>query len=375
MLHGVITVDEAIALGISRRRVYRLVQRGVWWKLFPGVFYTRHGLEIDTVVPRQPRRTQKSVSIREAKLAPIAGVQVLTSPPLPIVMELDEQTLWKVQLAGALVFAGDGSMVSHRAAAKLHGLEGCDAYPFDVTIPFAATHRPKGAYRSTLADSSVTIDGLRVSSIVRTLHDLGAVCPLVVVEQAMESALRGRDRRRPDLWNEALLVSLRLFIRTHPKTRGNHCLTAVLNRRTDTDRPTGSLPETFLWQALFRIGLVAVRQPTVRIVDAQGNRLDIFFPDLALPQFRIIIEIDGVEVHSGQTAFARDLRRQNKLRSFTILRFTALEVFQNPDRVAEEVRRATLRSADHRAGWTVDGISVTYSLNEFVVLDPTRGRA
>ncbi len=53
------------------------------------------------------------------------------------------------------------------------------------------------------------------------------------------------------------------------------------------------------------LGFDFVRQPTLKITDGSGVVLDKFFPDVALPKFRILIEVDGAEAHSGAAALAR----------------------------------------------------------------------
>ena len=426
MEHGIITMDEAIANGISPRRVYRLVQKGTWLQLYRGIY-----------LPLQPRRKGASVSeavqddLLQANAQTITEYENNTKPPpessihrktkLPSArieaiepvtvdptieadvfkgrfgrQEVDEgpstesapttqrtrlarkaygeDRFWKACLCAQLYLGGPGSMVSHRAAAKLHNLEGIRGYPIEITIPHDAPHRPPGSHRSTVIDTNtVLLDGLTSTTLVRTLIDLANVCTLEQIEQALESALRGPDRRRPDLWNTQLLTELRQATQANPRRPGNFLLRTVLNRRTTQDRPTGSLPETILWQALYRIGITAVRQPSLYIVDESGRQLDVFFPDLALPTLRLLVEIDGLSAHSSQQSLARDLHRQNKLTSgFVILRFTAAEIFQDPDRIAEQIRRATLRLEVLPNAWTIGGVTVSYSTNEFTVVDSTR---
>ena len=356
MSHGVITMEQALAAGVSRRRVFRMVERGDWLQLHSGVYLPDRdvhtlsasfgtgkrrqstmakGSEIVNGIAEATSSTGainsanvNSANVNSADSSDIAdGLEQSTGQEIErrlaaVKERVGEESFWKARLAGQLLFGGDGSMVSHRAAAKLHGLEGISGFPIDVTVPSLATRRPPGCHRSKIVDSeTVMIAGLKVSSIVRTLQDLAMVCPLDVLEQALESALRGPDRRRPDIWNTALLSALRVSLESNSQRAGNFLLRTVLNRRSDADRPTGSFPETLLWQALSRIGLVAVRQPSLAILDCSGCKLETFFPDLSLPKFRILIEVDGAEGHTGEVARSRDLNRQNKLlRGLVILR-------------------------------------------------------
>ncbi len=336
MNHGVMTLDEAVASGISRRKVFRLVEQGEWQRLHAGVYLTRRATEPTSEAER------------------LAG--------------------WKATLAGMLQFGGPGAMVSRRSAARLHRLEGIDGFPIDVIIPSGAVHRPPGAHRSRIPDPrAFRIDGLLPTSLARTLRDLATVCGADVVEQAVESALRGPDRSRPDIWNTHLLVELRELVNDGARLPGVFALRTVLSRRSDTDRPTGSLPETLLFQALRSLGINAARQATLRIVDRHGFRLDVFFPDLCVPECRLLIEVDGSEGHSGGPALARDLRRQNKLvKAFRILRFTAAEVLSDPAGVAEQIRRSTTHMPRSGPAWRVEDVSVSYSPNNFEVVDHSR---
>jgi very-short-patch-repair endonuclease len=334
MLHSVITMDKAIAYGISRRKVYRLVEKGRWLRLHEGVF--------------------------------------LSEP------DLKAKDRWLAELAGHLLFAGPGSFVSHQAAARFHQLDGVDGFPIESTVPASSKHKPIGAHTTKLVDVNATrINGLMTSSMLRTLRDLAQVREIDVLEQAIESALRGSDPRRPNIWNQELLAQLRAAVIEFPRRRGNFALATALSRRSDTDRPTGSFPETLLFQAMRDLGLLALRQPSLEIVDPTGIRLDRFYPDLALLAFCLLLEIDGAEAHSNREAFQRDLTRQNKLRGFRLLRFTATEVLRSPSGVARQIQRYVKglpMLPSNSNSWTASGVQVRYTTNKFVVVDPTRGR-
>ncbi len=337
MFHNVVTLNEAINSGFSARRVLRLVERREWQRLYPGIYLTRP----HSVATTEPER----------------------------------MAAWKSQLAGLLLHAGEGAIVSHLSAAKLHEFEGIEpGYPLEVTVPPTTRRSTAGVHRSAIADSgSVTFDGLRTTSIVRTLRDVAARCEADALEQMLESVLRGPDPRRPDQWSRYRLIELRESVERDPRLRGSYVLRTVLRRRTDDDRPTGSFPETLLFQAVRSVGFTVLRQVTLRIVDRDGYVLDVFFPDLFIPEYRLIIEVDGTDQHSGAAALQRDLRRQNKLiKGFRILRFTAVEVLADPAAVGERIRRAVAHLPASESTWTVDGVAVSYSPNLLEVVDFTR---
>jgi very-short-patch-repair endonuclease len=68
---------------------------------------------------------------------------------------------------------------------------------------------------------------------------------------------------------------------------------------------------------------------------AVGN----YLVDIAFPAQRVAIEIDGWAFHSDQAAFQNDRVRQNRLalQGWQVLRFTWLDLTQQPERVVAEI--------------------------------------
>ncbi|MYT58851.1 DUF559 domain-containing protein [Mesorhizobium sp. B2-3-3] len=86
-------------------------------------------------------------------------------------------------------------------------------------------------------------------------------------------------------------------------------------------------------------GLRPVAQATLRTASGRTLRPDFLFRAQGL-----VVEVEGYTFHGTRDAHASDLRRFNELQSCPevrrILRFTATEVFRNPDRFVAEVRAA-----------------------------------
>ena len=63
--------------------------------------------------------------------------------------------------------------------------------------------------------------------------------------------------------------------------------------------------------------------------------------DFAFPKYRLVVEADGKEYHSGRRAKWYDTRRENWLRSqaWDVLRFTGSEIFHAPYACAHLVLR------------------------------------
>jgi very-short-patch-repair endonuclease len=64
--------------------------------------------------------------------------------------------------------------------------------------------------------------------------------------------------------------------------------------------------------------------------------------DVAFPQQKVAIEVDGWAFHCDPEAFAIDRKRQNAiaLLGWQVLRFTWLDLTEYPQRVIAEIRQA-----------------------------------
>ena len=402
MVLRAVTMEQAMALGFSERRVYRMVAAGDWTKLHEGVFVMA-SIPIDALANRRsttcstPRSADENdehgwgrqrASQNERKRLWIGnepreeftsgGTEFQDVPQADVEENKRREEIWKARLSGLLLRAGDGAMVSHRAAARLHGMEGIDEGTVsafvEATVASQARKFPAGIHRTRYPDLNPTfVDGFWVTSIERTLRDIASCCSFYIVEQALESILRGPDRTRPDQWNTVLLDSLRKSISHNDRLPGTYVLKSILQRRSDDARPTGSLPETQIFQALRHAGIETVTQPEVRIVDGSGALLDELYPDLGLVGFPTVLEVDGLKAHSSASALVRDLHRQNKLlRGFRVLRYPASKILEDPSAVAAEVLRGLAGVSKVGSQWQLDNVTVTYSQNQYLVVD--RGR-
>jgi very-short-patch-repair endonuclease len=92
-----------------------------------------------------------------------------------------------------------------------------------------------------------------------------------------------------------------------------------------------------------RLILVAggLPRPVTQYEVRDRNGLFVARLDLAYPKYRLGIEYEG-DHHRGRGVFQQDLRRLNALRAcgWTVLRFAALDIYRNPDRVLATVRAA-----------------------------------
>jgi very-short-patch-repair endonuclease len=181
------------------------------------------------------------------------------------------------------------------------------------------------------------VDGLPVTSVLRTLLDLGQVVNDAVVERALEWALRKRH---------VSVDEVRAAVGAIANQRGTRALRQLVSHREPGLPPTESDAETLFLQLARRTGLPEPqRQFSVPTVEGT------FRLDFAWPARALAVEIDGAGTHASRDALRRDLRRQNRLMlsltagGWALLRFTWDDV--NDERYAAQL------SANLREAWVI----------------------
>ena len=146
--HGVVAVDQLVALGVSRRRLRTAVAAG--W--------------LAAVAPR---------------------VYVVAGAP---------DSLERRQMAGLLCF-GPAAALSHETAARLHGFDRCRPGVVELTMPRCGRGRQAPSVVHTSRHlwpvDVVTVAGFRCTSATRTIIDLArARVATVRLEAAIDAAVR-----------------------------------------------------------------------------------------------------------------------------------------------------------------------------------------
>lgn len=281
--HGVIAVAHARRLGVTHA--------------------TELGLVRDGVVRRSA-----------------AGVLVSTSAP----------ATWE-QRALAAVLAPGRAVLSHGAAARLHGLDGFDRHDsVDVICrkgwwpnpPVGTiTHHTRGL---TLADVT-EVDGVSTLTVATTLTLLSPVVGTGRTAKALDSALR-----RGHTIDDLRAVATRWRTRGRP---GPPVLLMLLD-----EREGHTVPRSWFQRLAKRV----LATTNVRLVDeypvrdARGVLLAEL--DLADPRRRVGIECQSWSWHATPTEQHRDARRRGELRR---LGWEIVDVWwrdlRHPDRVRAEV--------------------------------------
>ncbi len=197
-----------------------------------------------------------------------------------------------------------GAVASHRAAAALHGFDGFRPGTVEVCVPRNLESNDRNAIvhgwrRSDEADV-VVIDGIRATSVERTLAQLGAVVERRKVEQALDGALR--DGLSPVALEQTLE---RLW---RPGRTG----VGTLRRLIDDPRRTGMLPDSWFERLVQHVANAAglppvVLQHEVRVASGR-RRLDLAYPDVKL----------GIEAHSRRFHFGPTRTEADNIRDLEL---------------------------------------------------------
>lgn len=238
---------------------------------------------------------------------------------------------WLERLRGAVLAAGEGALVSHRAAYVLWGLDGIDAQLVELTVPYEHGPIPKAVirHRTRRPVPGTHVMGIPTTPVERTLLDSAAQLPVQVLAKGLDSALR-LGLTTP------LTVARTISEQGGPGVRGVRKLERTLLDLEHTG-PTGSPAELELLVQMRKEGLPhPVLQWEVVTPSGRRYRVDFGWPDRGKG-----VEVDGLDAHAGAEKLESDLGRQNDLleAGIELRRFTARRVRRHPAQVADEIRR------------------------------------
>jgi very-short-patch-repair endonuclease len=218
----------------------------------------------------------------------------------------------------ALCLFHPAAVISHASAAAFWGIRRAPKDHVDVTVPHNLYVRGASAvvhYSNKMPEHHVvdTIDGGRVTSVARTVFDLGGVLDaqghLSIIEDVRNKRLCTDDELGEvyaDLCGKG--------------RRGSASWSRLAALTSRVSRPTMSELELELQQALIASGLPpAVQQHPVTLPSGRAAYLDLAYLDC-----RLDIEADHSEWHSTPSAVERDKARDNGLAvlAWERLRFT-----------------------------------------------------
>lgn len=235
----------------------------------------------------------------------------------------------------AVLATGPGAVLSHRDAAALHGLRDGGGTRIDVSTPAQrrSTKRIRVYGRRALDARDIsTVEGIPVTTVARTLVDLGEVLAhqalvkvcseaerqrildVTSIENALE---RRRGRRGPATAKlRAVLEDLGCHGTTLTRSPLEDRLLPLLDAH-DLPRPaTNAYVEGYEWDAVWA-------------------------------RARLAVELDGWDAHKTRRAFQHDRTKANALANagWTVLRFTHDDLVRRPEVVVASVRAQLSRAA------------------------------
>lgn len=241
---------------------------------------------------------------------------------------------WHSRVLAPILSAGPPAMASHLAAAALHGIPGFGRGVPEISIPRGVDHRATDVRIHTSTDldrcTRVLVDGIPTTDLARTLLDVGR---FVGDRRLLRAIEWGRREQRVD-WSQLISTLARHARKGRPGIRR---LRRVILANAHRDEITDSDFE-LLALAVFAEHDLPVPVLHYRVLD--GGRF-VAEVDLAYPELRIAIELDGA-VHLQADVRERDLPRQNDLvlLGWTVLRFSWHRFVEHPEQVVAEVRAA-----------------------------------
>jgi very-short-patch-repair endonuclease len=230
----------------------------------------------------------------------------------------------RVDLAAVLA-AGDGAALSHRAAADLWELRASREPDIDVIAP---THRRGDAvvriHRDTLDGSeTMTRNGIRVTKPLRTLLDLAAC---IKDETELERAIRQAVYLK--LTTTGLLAEA---VHQRCGRRGTKRMRNALANLGEAPGITRSpLEETFLrFVRRHKLPMPALN------VQIHGIEADCVWQDQ-----RLIVELDGRDAHHQLPAFESDRARDSALLAagWPVIRVTSRRIRHDGRALAHQLR-------------------------------------
>jgi very-short-patch-repair endonuclease len=231
------------------------------------------------------------------------------------------------RLIAAVFACGPGAVLSHRSAAAHWELLPTAAARLDVSVPRGGGRSQRPGIRlhcpRRLDPEHVTErDGIPITTVARTLVDLGAVVNDRQLEKALEQAYVLR-LLAPGAVEDAL-------------ERANGRKTGALRRLLCAERRASTITRSELeerYLALVRRGGLPAPEVNVHL---HGYEVDFLWR----PQRRVI-EVDGHAFHSTRSATTRDRRKDNDLETvgYRVTRFTADQVLHDPNDTLARTKR------------------------------------
>jgi len=242
---------------------------------------------------------------------------------------------WQRQVTAGVFSAGELAAASHRTAAYLWAMTSKRPDGIEVTTK---RHRRRIRCEMTVHESKdlrasdiVNVDGVPVTSAVRTIVDLGASAPSWLVERCLDSGLR---RELFTAWQ------VRCFIArvAKPGRNGVGTIRPLVEERLDWGSITESDLEDLLRAVIKSTGL-PMPETQHKLFRPDGSFVGRY--DFAYAEKLAIIEGDSIRWHMDPVSFERDRQKQNEAHAlgWTVYRFTWRQLIEDPESVRAIIRK------------------------------------
>ena len=299
-----------------------------------GVVAGRHagGVRIEGILRRQSgvisraQAVAAGLSERQVDRRLAAGRWLSIHPR--VYLAADRVLTDEARIRASSLWLGERATLSGIAAAWWHRLLPEPPSTVELTVPATRYVRTRPGIRVRRRDigweDRVEVQGLWVTSV-----------PLTVLEAAVALGARGSE-----LLDRALQGRVRLaaLYRAHCRNLGRRGAVAAGGMLVAAADQAASAAERKLI-ALLREGGIGGWRLHYKVAE--------FELDLAFPQQRVAIEVDGWAWHSDVSRFRNDRRRQNGLvvAGWTVLRFTWHDLTQRREQVLAEIQAMIADSA------------------------------
>lgn len=228
----------------------------------------------------------------------------------------------------AVLAGGEGTLLSHRSAARLWRLLPLAVERVDVIAFPGRIVRRKGivSHESVVPeDEREVIDGIPVTSPFRTIFDLAAVAKKRVVERAWHEA---EVRQLTDR------VSLPMLLERYPGRRG----TGLLRELLDSDEPVGITRNEFEEAFLALVDANGLSRPRMNADLALRGRF--FEIDALWERQRLAVELDSRSVHGTKKRFESDRQRDRILvaEGYRTMHVTWQQLRDEPEAIVADLR-------------------------------------
>jgi hypothetical protein len=215
------------------------------------------------------------------------------------------------------MYMGEGSAVSHRSAAYLHGLEGfTQPNMIELLVPASIRKLAAGVVMHRTFESFQTIEcgGIKTTSLARTVLDLADFLSMDETEKVLNAAWR-MNRRTMIPWLHQELAKLKRK-EWSGLDRVSQLLRRMEGRGLDSDLELEVLRE------IERAGLP---RPTKGLVILDDQERYVIRGDLGWDKWKVVLHCDSVAWHGTEEAMVRDAAQRSEL---SLLEWTQIIVMK-----------------------------------------------